>query len=184
MKPQTSSPTSNVTPIKRNSPGVPTLWTIEHTCGHTAQHDLSDRTVDRRTGFARWLSGRECTDCWKATRDGNTADKQAWLETKRKEEREAADAWALQYKMPPLEGPDKAIGWGVRCRHQLVTAAYTTLVAEGEMDETEWSGVEEQARGVTRAGWWIDQRDTDGQDLPELLAAAADADRSTENPFM
>ncbi len=36
---------------------------------------------------------------------------------------------------------------------------------------------------VTRAGWWIDQRDAEGSDLIELLDAATEADRGTENPF-
>ncbi|WP_406220694.1 hypothetical protein [Streptomyces decoyicus] len=164
---------------------IPTLWKIDHACGHTLPRDLSDRPADRRAGFARWLSGRYCTECWKASRDDSrVADTQAWLEGKRKEEQEAADTWARQYEMPPLEGPAKALGWGSRCRHQLVTAAYRSLVAEGVMEETGWSEIEEQARTITRAGWWIDQRDCDSADLPELLAAATDTDRPTENPYL
>ncbi|PSJ30419.1 hypothetical protein B7P34_02385 [Streptosporangium nondiastaticum] len=34
-----------------------------------------------------------------------------------------------------------------------------------------------------RAGWWIGQRDAEALDLPELLDAATDDDRGTENPF-
>jgi hypothetical protein len=82
--------------------------------------------------------------------------------------------------MPPLEGPDRALQWGERCRHQLVTAAYTVLAAEGGMDEAGWADLEERARAVTRAGWWIDQRDAEAGDLPELLAAAPDNDTGTE----
>ncbi|SCF96502.1 hypothetical protein GA0115259_1058313 [Streptomyces sp. MnatMP-M17] len=61
MKPQTSSPTSNITPIKRNSPGVKKLWHITHSCGHKAERDLPDRAADRRAGFAEWLANRECS---------------------------------------------------------------------------------------------------------------------------
>ncbi|MFE7028815.1 hypothetical protein ACFU9Y_00785 [Streptomyces sp. NPDC057621] len=39
------------------------------------------------------------------------------------------------------------------------------------------------ARTVTRAGWWIDQRSSEPEDLTELLRAATGADRPTENPF-
>jgi hypothetical protein len=39
------------------------------------------------------------------------------------------------------------------------------------------------ARTVTRTGWWIEQRDADGADLLELLNAATETDRGTENPF-
>ncbi|MFD9441244.1 hypothetical protein ACFWBR_24820 [Streptomyces sp. NPDC060006] len=38
-------------------------------------------------------------------------------------------------------------------------------------------------RTVTRVGWWIDQRDAEGTDLPELLDAATSDDTGTEKPF-
>ncbi|MFD9421831.1 MULTISPECIES: hypothetical protein [unclassified Streptomyces] len=41
---------------------------------------------------------------------------------------------------------------------------------------------EEAARTITRAGWWIDQRSSEPDDLTELLQAATEADRPTENP--
>ncbi|KNB53455.1 MULTISPECIES: hypothetical protein [Streptomyces] len=163
---------------------VRTHWTIDHTCGHQVDHDLSDRAADRRAGFARWLEVRDCSDCWKAARASSPDEKQQWLAARRAEEQEAAAEWEQRYAMPPLEGPEKAVGWAVRCRHQLVTAAYTALAVEGELDDADWSEIEEKVRTVTRAGWWIDQRDADGADLPELLEAATDADRPTENPYV
>ncbi|MEV7122870.1 hypothetical protein [Kitasatospora griseola] len=161
---------------------VKTVWAVEHSCGHTADHDLSARPADRRAGYARWLSGRDCTACWRAQRDGDDAGRAAWLEGKRAEEQQAATQWAAEFRMPPLTGPDKALAWGERSRHQLMTTAYRVLVAEGSLDEDAWEEIEEQARTLDRAGWWIDQRDAAPNDLPELLAAATDADRSTENP--
>ncbi|MFF8958628.1 hypothetical protein [Streptomyces sp. NPDC014894] len=146
-------------------------------------HDLSGRPADKRAGFARWLAGRDCTDCWKAARDSDTASREEWLAAKRAEEQESAAAWARQFDMPPLEGPEKALAWGERSRHQLMTAAHTALVAEGTWDEADWAVLEEKTRTVSRAGWWIDQRDADGTDLPELLDAATDTDRGTENPY-
>ncbi|GHF27283.1 hypothetical protein GCM10010218_05280 [Streptomyces mashuensis] len=163
---------------------VRTHWAIDHTCGHQVERDLSDRAADRRAGFARWLGDRECSDCWKAARESSPVDKQQWLATRRAEEHAAATEWEQRYHMPPLEGPEKALAWAIRCRHQLVADAYTALVVEGDWDEADWSELEEQVRTVTRAGWWIDQRDAEGGDLPELLAAATDADRPTENPFV
>ncbi|MER8219024.1 hypothetical protein ABTZ58_00150 [Streptomyces sp. NPDC094143] len=162
---------------------VHTKWTVEHACGHEIVHDLSDRAADRRAGFARWLGERDCTDCWKATRGKDTASKEEWLAVKRAEEQRAAAEWATKFGMPPLEGPERAVDWGERSRHQLMTAAHTTLVVEGTWDEADWADLEEKARTVTRAGWWIDQRDADGTDLPELLDAATEHDRGTENPF-
>ncbi|MFB8749156.1 hypothetical protein [Streptomyces parvulus] len=146
-------------------------------------HDLSNRPADRRAGFARWLATKDCTDCWKASRDADTESKEEWLAAKRAAEQEAAQAWAKRFDMPPLEGPEKALDWGERSRHQLMTGAHTTLVVEGTWDESDWAELEEKARAVTRAGWWIDQRDAEGSDLLELLEAAGEDDLGTENPF-
>jgi hypothetical protein len=183
LKPQTSSPTSNVTPIKRNSPGVSTHWTVQHACSHQVVHDLSGRPADKRAGFARWLAAKDCCDCWKASRHADTESKEEWLAAKRAAEQEAAVAWARQFDMPQLEGPAKALDWGERSRHQLMTAAHTALVVEGSWDEADWAELEEKARAITSAGWWIDQRDAEGTDVLELLDAATEADRGTENPF-
>jgi hypothetical protein len=163
---------------------VKKIWTITHACGHNSEMDLSSRPADRRAGYARWLGERNCTDCWKATRAESEEDKAAWLAAKRAEEQAASDAWSTQYRMPPLEGSERGIAWGVRCRHQLVSDAYTALVIEGDMPEAEWEAIEEAARTITRAGWWIDHRACDPADLPELLAAATDRDRPTENPYI
>ncbi|MFC9327922.1 hypothetical protein [Kitasatospora sp. NPDC057015] len=162
---------------------VRTRWVTTHACGHEVEHDLAARPADRRAGYARWLAGRDCTDCWRAHRDGNAADRAAWLENKRAEEQSAAAEWAARFRMPLLDGPEKAIAWGERSRHQLMAGAYRDLVVEGSLDEAAWQEIEEQARTVDRAGWWIDQREAPPGDLPELLAAATDADRSTENPY-
>ncbi|MET9104992.1 hypothetical protein [Streptomyces zhihengii] len=162
---------------------VRTAWKIIHSCGHEVTHDLSNRPADRRAGFARWLATKDCTDCWKASRDADTESKEEWLAAKRAVEQEAARAWAKRFDMPPLEGPEKALDWGERSRHQLMTGAHTTLVVAGTWDESDWAELEEKARAVTRAGWWIDQRDAEGSDLLELLEAAGEDDLGTENPF-
>ncbi|MGW2477911.1 hypothetical protein [Streptomyces sp. NPDC001665] len=156
---------------------------MKHTCSHQVVHDLSGRPADRRAGFARWLAAKDCTDCWKAAREADTGSKEQWLAAKRAAEQEKATEWAKQFDMPPLEGPERILAWGERSRHQLMTAAHTALVVEGVWDEADWAELEEKARGISRAGWWLDQRDADGQDVVELLDAAGEADRGTENPF-
>ncbi|GGU55191.1 hypothetical protein GCM10010211_19840 [Streptomyces albospinus] len=162
---------------------VRTSYEVVHTCGHTVTRNLSDRPADKRAAFARWLASKECTDCWKAAREGDSASTEEWLAARRAAEQQAAADWAAQFDMPVLEGPEKALEWGERSRHSLVTAAYTSLVTEGTWDEADWAALEEKIRTITRAGWWIDQRDAEGTDLPELLDAATEADRGTENPF-
>ncbi|MEU4582960.1 hypothetical protein AB0F92_12830 [Kitasatospora aureofaciens] len=162
---------------------VKKIWKITHSCGHEAERNLGDRPADRRAGFAEWLAKQKCTDCWRAAKDGNEAEKAAWLEAKRAAEQAESDAWSEQYRMPPLEGTEKGTAWGTRCRHQVLAAAYAALVLDGGMPESVWERIEDQARTITRAGWWIDQRTSEPGDLPELLDAATDADRPTENPF-
>ncbi|WP_328940910.1 hypothetical protein OG259_04045 [Streptomyces sp. NBC_00250] len=162
---------------------VKTIWPINHSCGHHTDRDLSDRPADRRAGFAEWLATQECTTCWRASKEVNEQDKAAWLKTKRAEEQAASDAWSQQYRMPLLEGTERAIPWGARCRHQALSAAYTALVVEGDTSEAEWEGIEESARTITRAGWWIDQRSSEPDDLPELLQDATAADRPNVNPY-
>ncbi|MFC9485987.1 hypothetical protein ACFTZM_07900 [Streptomyces hydrogenans] len=49
-------------------------------------------------------------------------------------------------------------------------------------DEADWAVLEGKIRTIGRAGWWIDQRDAEGTDLPELLDAATGDDIGTENP--
>lgn len=94
MKPQNTSSTNSGSRIQRNSPRSRTQWNVTHACGHEVVHDLSDRPADRRAGFARWLEGKDCTMCWKAARDADTASKEQWLAAKRAEEQQAAKEWA------------------------------------------------------------------------------------------
>lgn len=161
---------------------VKTIWPINHSCGHKDDRDLSNRPADRRAGFAEWLASQKCSECWRASKENSEQDKAAWVKAKRAEEQAESEAWSQQYRMPPLEGTERAVPWGVRCRHQILAAAYTALVLEGETTETEWEEIEDTARTITRAGWWIDQRSSEPDDLSELLQAATDADRPSENP--
>ncbi|MFJ6381376.1 hypothetical protein ACIQI7_15455 [Kitasatospora sp. NPDC092039] len=163
---------------------VKKLWTITHACGHTSERNLANRPADRRAGFADWLAKQDCTDCWRATRDDDEAGKAEWLEAKRAAEQAESEAWSEQYRMPPLEGTKKGVAWGMRCRHQVLAAAYTALVLDAGLPEPQWEQIEDQARTITRAGWWIDQRASEPGDLPELVDAALDTDRPTENPFV
>jgi hypothetical protein len=93
---------------------------------------LSDRPADRRASFAEWLARQECTDCWRASNEGDEQDKAAWLKAMRAKEQTASEAWSEQYRMPSLEGTERA-------------------VTEGTTSGAEWAETEESARTVTRA---------------------------------
>ncbi|WP_037869606.1 hypothetical protein [Streptomyces sp. SPB074] len=144
---------------------IPTEWTIEHACGHTEARDLTTRPADRRAGFAEWLGTQPCTTCWKTARAAERSKERA-------AEEKAIEEWAKLHQMPVLHGTERMVPWATRCRHQLLSDAYTALVMERDTTEAEWETVEEAARSVDCAGWWLDQRKADPSDLPELLEAA------------
>ena len=152
---------------------VKTIWSITYACGHSEDRDLSAKRADERAGYARWLAGKDCTDCWRAGQDDAERRKAQWLEAKRADEAEAISAWEQRVGMQPLDGSDKAITWGRRVRHATLTGAYDALVAEADMSDAEWAAaIETPARLITRASWWIDNRDTEPGDVAELVAAA------------
>ena len=153
-------------------------------CRTLAFHDLSARRPSDRAGYARWLSTTDCADCWKAGRDAAAArERAAWLAGRRAEELAETEAWATRTGMPPLEGSDKAMEWGRQVRYELLAAAHDTLgVADNDFAER----VENPARHLDSASWWIDQRDTTPADLEELVTDAAANETgasSSENPY-
>jgi hypothetical protein len=154
---------------------VKTIWPITYACGHSEDRDLSGKRADERAGYARWLASKDCTDCWRATQDGTgeKVTKEQWLERKRAEEAEQVGAWEQQAGMFALDGSEKATAWGRRVRHSVLTGAYDALVTEGDMSDEQWiAHIEAPARLITRASWWIDNRDTTPGDVAELVAAA------------
>jgi hypothetical protein len=151
---------------------IKTIWPIGHSCGHTDEHDLSGKRPSERAGYARWLSGKDCSNCWRGTRDNDHgADNEAWLAERRAEEATVIRTWECQAAMCELDGSDKSIPWGARVRYQLLSSAHDCHVANGDMSEDEFADrFEVPARTVSSASWWIDQRDTDPADMEELLA--------------
>lgn len=136
---------------------------------------MSVRRPDERTGHARWLAGKECTRCWYARRadTGNRLTKHQWLERKRAEEAAAIAEWEQRAGMPRLDGSEKAVAWGRRTRHAILTGAYNTLVTTGGMGDEQWvTDIEDPVRLIARASWWIDNRDADPDEVAKLVEAA------------
>jgi len=164
---------------------IKTEWTVTHECGHDQDHDLSAKKAADRAGFARWLATKECSDCWRASQ-GQSQDKEAWLAERRAEEAKVIAQWEGKSEMPSLDGSEKAVEWGRRVRYQLMSSAYDYALESG-LEESEFiDAVETPARRITRASWWIDQRDMDPADVPELVDSATSdpaVDTGTENPY-
>jgi len=154
---------------------VKTIWPITYAYGHSEHRDLSGKRADERAGYARWLASKDCTACWRATQTdaGENVAKEQWLERKRAEEAEQVGASEQRAGMHALDGSEKAAAWGRRGRHSVLTSAYAALVVEGDMSDEQWiAHIEAPARLITRASWWIDNRDTTPAAVAELLAAA------------
>jgi hypothetical protein len=166
---------------------IKTVWRVAHSCGHGHDHDLGDKRPSERAGYANWLATKECSECWRAERDQrNGQSRQAWLAQRRAEEAAEIETWEHRGGMPGLDGSDKAVRWARRVRYELIVAGHDHAATVGVSDDAFAAAVEDAARKVTSASWWIDQRFTDAADVAELIAdGASDPDLSTgtENPF-
>jgi hypothetical protein len=166
---------------------IRTTWTVTHACGHDQDHDLSNKRPSARASYAKWLATKQCSTCWRTERDQRAdKEKEAWLTKRRAEEHEAIETWERRFSMPAMDGSDKAVSWARQVRYELISAGAAQAEARGE-DAEEYLGALEGALGtVTSASWWIDQRDTEADDIAELVVdAAADpaVDTGTKNPF-
>ena len=149
---------------------VKTVWPIHHQCGHDQDHDLSEKRASERAGFARWLAGRDCAECWHMSREARETRASQARFTERSGHRAYRIAlWERRSGMPRLEGSDKAIEWARRVRFDLMTAAYACVDTENGFVVS----VEEPAKSITSASWWIDQRDADPESLSELVLDVA-----------
>ena len=149
---------------------VKTVWPIHHQCGHDQDHDLSEKRASERAGFARWLASRDCAECWRMSREAKeTRASQAQFTERSGHRAHRITLWERRSRMPRLEGSDKAIEWARRVRFDLLTAAYACVDTENGFVVS----VEEPAKSITSASWWIDQRDADPESLSELVLDAA-----------
>lgn len=163
---------------------VKTIWPVQYTCGHTENRDLSDKPAGKRASSAKWFGEHlVCSRCFKKQNgsDESDAERDAWHAKEAEQIREDAERDGLPID---LVGTEKQVPWALRIRAELIRGAYEALVQEGELSDADF---EEQvlvpARPIDRARWWIDNKDADAADLPELLAdpGTMDAGASTEN---
>ena len=163
---------------------IPTVWDIPYSCGHTEQKDLSHKPAGKRAAFATWFGTKYvCSDCF--TPSGALNESSTECDARDAAEAEKARADAARDGIPlDLVGSDKQIPWALKIRRSLLRDAYSALVETGQMTETEFEEhVLLAARPLDRARFWIDNRDTNAADLPELLAdpGSLTAGASTEN---
>jgi len=162
---------------------IATTYSVNHKCGHEQDHDLSGLAAGQRAGRAEWLASTDCTECWSRKRKRGVSKE---VSAARQAEQAEAVAAAERDELPQLRGSAKQTEWGIRARYQVICAAYNTLVVDGGLDDSDFTtSILDPARIVDRAGWWIDNRDTEPANLAALLAdTGEDPDAiSSENPF-
>ena len=163
---------------------VKTIWPVQYTCGHTENRDLSDKPAGKRASSAKWFGEHlVCSRCFKKQNGSDESD--AERDARHAKEAEQIREDAERDELPiDLVGTEKQVPWALRVRGELIRGAYAALVETEQLSEAEFQvQVLEAAAPLDRARWWIDNREQDAADLPELLAdpGVLDEGASTEN---
>lgn len=159
-----------------------TIQEITHSCGHSGEHDLSTKAAGERAGYIRWLENKSvCIDCSK-----QKGQRELSKEFKAERDQKRQDALHDQGRsnLPILSGTEKQVTWATTVRYDFFRACYEAFVVEGELSEEEYGNQYlVPARLIGRAGWWIDNREANLEDLAELFADSGEEEAINENPF-
>lgn len=121
-------------------------YTVNHSCGHTEEHNIVGTNVHgERDRKIEWLQSQVCSECYKAQ--------------KATERAEAAAAAAKQNaNMPKLEGSEKQIAWAEQIRAKVLTPAIMTATPKADAPAEVVEALE-SIKNETSASWWIDHKD-------------------------
>lgn len=160
---------------------VPTEFEIDYSCGHTETKDLSDLPAGSRRGRVKFLEEKgNCFECYKKSNKKKDA---AEFKKYVKQQVKQAKIDSEELELPDLEGTDKQIDWATQIRIELIETAREHLVeekiSEGEFD----SKILEPARRIGSASWWINNRESEPDELEELVNDVAETDLLSENPY-
>ena len=135
---------------------VKAVWAVWHSCGHEEEHDLSAKRAFRRASYARWLAGRDCSDCRWARRNMRATEERAGDQAKfQPDEMVEITEWASRDSTPVLPGSKAAVDWahrvwlflhGARCSEGARTSAAEPAQA-----------AEAPARRLSQACGWAGQ---------------------------
>ena len=168
-------------PDKEDPMAIPTTVSIKYTCGHTQSTDLSGIPAGQRKAHAYGLGkNRVCARCFAKN---NTAERDEFLRKRNAEELAEAEVFEETHELEPIQGSDKQLSWATRARYKLLS---TGMEAPSTTGEAFAGSILPAARGILQAGWWINNADTDPEDVEELVTTAEpgqSAQYATENPF-
>ena len=155
---------------------IPTTYEVEFSCGHTGTVDLSKRKPGDRAGLVRFFERKgQCPDCWREAHRGE------WAQKMREQDREDAAHFDQLNGLPELTGSPKAVGWADTLRAEAIKSLHEQFVPDRYPDDEAFdTDVLAPAKEILRAGWWIDNREYEGEDLLEIILAEV-ADPESRN---
>lgn len=141
-----------------------TKFSVDHECGHTQEHDLSAKPAGKRAGLAKWLKDKPCWECGKTS--GISEERKAEIlaeteETERTLGLGELDATDLQR--------EKLLPWAREIRAAKVREAYELVESGKETEAWFENNILGPAKQISRCNWWVDNRESSIEDLPELL---------------
>jgi hypothetical protein len=147
---------------------VKAMWPVEH--------DLADKRLSERAGYANRLAQKDGTDGWPVNQDkANTEGNEAELA----ERQATVEVWERGRNVLILDGSENAVGPSSRVRHQVKVAAHDYTPGL-DMSDRYFSDLVEHTGGrITSAPWCIDHRDAGPEDVVEIVS---DAETETEKP--
>ena len=148
---------------------------ITGSCGHTAERNLTNSSgssdIGARTlkkSIAYW-STKECTDCWKASKQVETAnalDQFGSLSALAGSERQVA--WATQIREKQLVKVSEELVQ-IQASHDHLVSALTELELAADTVMPDYRAKAQLLTTVTDAKFWIDTRDEDVQVLLGII---------------
>lgn len=142
-----------------------TVFTVDHSCGHSEDVDLSSRPAAKRPGLAAWMATKPCGRCrgvsdeWKAQQEAERA------------------AFTERAEMPELAGTEKQRAWAFSIRADMLRAAYDEFIGSQDWSEDDFEKrILDPARIIVAAKFWIETKDTDLADLEEVLVSAREVE--------
>src|SRR5271157_980317 len=99
---------------RRQVMAIRTVWPVEHHCGHGEELDVSGIRPSERAGYARWLSGKGCSN-FTGARGTTTASttRPGWPGRRVSGPPRLGALSALS----ELDGSNESLPWGARVRY-------------------------------------------------------------------
>jgi hypothetical protein len=151
---------------------VKAVWAVWHSCGHEEEHDLSAKRVFRRAGYARWLTGRDCSDCRWARRGMRATEERSRDQAKiQPDQLVEITQWPSRGSTPVLRVWKAAVDWAHRVR--LLRHGARCSEAGRTSGAEVAQAVEASACTLRRACGWAAHPEAQAAEVGELLADVA-----------